>query len=112
MEKLISVVLPVYNVERYIIKCMNSVLSQTYKNIEIILVDDGSQDRCPEICERYAKKDKRVKVIHKENGGLSDARNAGIKVANGEYITFIDSDDYVDNDYVEFLYNTIEKTNA
>ena len=112
MDKLISVVLPVYNVERYIVKCINSVLNQTYKNIEVILVDDGSSDRCPQICEKYAKKDNRVKVVHKRNGGLSDARNAGIKIANGEYITFIDSDDYVDEDYVEFLYNNIEKTNA
>lgn len=112
MEKLISIVLPIYNVEKYIEKCMDSVLNQTYKNIEVILVDDGSPDRCPKICEEYAKKDNRIKVVHKENGGLSDARNAGIKVANGEYITFIDSDDYVDEDYVEFLYNNIEKTNA
>ena len=102
MEKLISIVLPIYNVEKYIEKCMDSVLNQTYKNIEVILVDDGSPDRCPKICEEYAKKDNRIKVVHKENGGLSDARNAGIKVANGEYITFIDSDDYIDQDYVEF----------
>lgn len=112
MEKLISVVLPIYNVEKYLEKCMESVLNQTYKNLEIILVDDGSKDNCPKICDDYAKKDARVKVVHKENGGLSDARNAGIRVANGEYITFIDSDDYVDKDYVEFLYNNIEKNNA
>ena len=109
MKKLISVVLPIYNVENYIEKCMESVLNQTYKNIEIILVDDGSPDNCPIICDQYVKEDNRVKVVHKENGGLSDARNAGIKVANGDYITFIDSDDYVDKDYVEFLYNTIEE---
>ena len=112
MKKLISVVLPIYNVENYIEKCMESVLNQTYKNIEIILVDDGSPDNCPIICDQYVKEDNRVKVVHKENGGLSDARNAGIKVANGDYITFIDSDDYVDKDYVEFLYNTIEETDA
>ena len=107
MKKLISIVLPIYNVENYIEKCMESVLNQTYKNIEIILVDGGSPDNCPIICDQYVKEDNRVKVVHKENGGLSDARNAGIKVANGDYITFIDSDDYVDKDYVEFLYNTI-----
>ena len=112
MKKLISIVLPIYNVENYIEKCMESVLNQTYKNIEIILVDDGSPDNCPIICDQYVKEDNRVKVVHKENGGLSDARNAGIKVANGDYITFIDSDDYVDKDYVEFLYNTIEETDA
>lgn len=112
MEKLISVVLPIYNVENYIEKCIESILNQTYSNIEIILVDDGSPDSCPEMCDEYAKKDKRVRVVHKENGGLSDARNAGIKVASGEYITFVDSDDYVDRDYIEFLYNTIEKENA
>lgn len=112
MEKLISVVLPIYNVEDYLEKCMDSVLNQTYSNIEIILVDDGSPDSCPKMCDEYVKKDKRVKVVHKENGGLSDARNAGIKASNGEYITFIDSDDYVDKDYIEFLYNTIKKENA
>ena len=112
MKKLISIVLPIYNVENYIEKCMESVLNQTYKNIEIILVDDGSPDNCPIICDQYVKEDNRVKVVHKENGGLSDARNAGIKVANGDYITFIDSDDYVDKDYVEFFYNTIEETDA
>lgn len=89
MKKLISIVLPIYNVENYIEKCMESVLNQTYKNIEIILVDDGSPDNCPIICDQYVKEDNRVKVVHKENGGLSDARNAGIKVANGDYITFI-----------------------
>ena len=88
------------------------VCNQTYKNLEIILVDDGSPDNCPKMCEEYAKHDSRIQVIHKKNGGLSDARNAGIKKATGKYITFIDSDDYVALDYVEFLYQTIKKANS
>lgn len=107
MQKLISVVIPIYNVEQYILRCVDSVLNQTYQNLEIILVDDGSPDNCPKICDEYAVKDNRVRVIHKQNGGLSSARNAGIDVAEGEYITFIDSDDYVTPDYVETLYNAI-----
>lgn len=93
---LISVIVPVYKVEKYLNRCVDSLLAQTYQNLEIILVDDGSPDRCPEICDRYAQEDKRVRVIHKENGGLSDARNAGIDAATGEYLAFVDSDDYVD----------------
>lgn len=109
MEDLISVIVPVYNVEKYINRCIDSVLKQTYKNIEIILVDDGSTDDSGKICDEYAKKDKRIVVIHKENGGLSDARNAGIDIATGLYISFIDSDDYVENNYIEILYNSIIK---
>lgn len=113
MEKvsnpLISVVIPVYKVEEYLNRCVDSVINQTYENLEIILVNDGSPDNCPKICDEYAKKDSRIKVIHKENGGLSDARNAGIDKATGKFITFIDSDDYIDNDYVECLYNAIEE---
>lgn len=89
-----SVVIPVYNVERYLEQCIESVIYQTYKDIEIILVDDGSPDNCPVICDKYASTDKRVSVIHKENGGLSSARNAGLLAANGEYVIFLDSDDY------------------
>ena len=111
-KPLISVVVPIYNVENYLCRCVDSIISQTYSNIEIILVDDGSPDNCPKICDDYKKKDSRVVVVHKENGGLSDARNAGIKVMNGKYVTFIDSDDYVEKDYVEFLYNLIEKYNV
>ena len=107
MDKLISVVIPIYKVEKYIFRCVDSVLNQTYKNLEIILVDDGSPDACPKICDEYAKKDARVIVIHKQNGGLSSARNAGIEIAKGEYITFIDSDDYVNDNYVETLYKAI-----
>ena len=109
MEKnesdLISIVVPVYNVEKYIKKCIDSIINQTYQNLEIILVDDGSPDKCGEICEEYSKKDNRIKVIHKENGGVSDARNAGLEKATGEYIAFIDSDDYIDKNYISTLYN-------
>lgn len=109
---LISIIVPIYNVEKYLNKCIDSIISQTYKNIEIILVDDGSPDNCGKICDEYAKKDNRIKVIHKHNGGLSDARNAGTSVAKGKYLTYIDSDDFVTNDYCEFLYNNIKKTEA
>ena len=111
-EDLISIVIPVYKVEKYLEKCVESVINQTYKNLEILLVNDGSPDNCPKICDEYAQKDNRIKVIHKENGGLSDARNAGIDVATGKYITFIDSDDYISNDYVEYMYNLAQKHNA
>lgn len=112
MQELVSVILPVYNVEKYIYKCINSVINQTYKNLEIILVDDGSPDNCSKICDDYAKIDNRIKVIHKENGGLSDARNFGIKSATGKYIAFIDPDDYVSDYYIEVLYQNIIKNNA
>lgn len=98
MNDVISIVVPVYKVENEIDRCVKSLLSQTYTNIEIILVDDGSPDNCPKICDEYAKKDGRVSVVHKQNGGLSDARNAGLKVANGKYILYVDSDDYIDLD--------------
>ena len=112
MEELVSVIVPVYNVENHIKKCIDSIISQTYKNLEIILVDDGSTDKSGRICDEYAEINKRIKVIHKENGGLSDARNAGINIAKGTYITLVDSDDYIDKEYVEILYNTIIKENA
>lgn len=111
MEK-ISVIIPVYKVEEYLDECVLSVINQTYKNLEIILVDDGSPDKCGEICDKYSKIDDRVIVIHKSNGGLSDARNKGIEVATGKYISFIDSDDYVDLRYFEILYNKIKEYNA
>lgn len=109
MRPLISVILPIYNVEKFLPRCIESVCRQTYDNIEIILVDDGSPDNCNKICEEYAAKDNRIRVLHKPNGGLSDARNKGAAIANGEYITFIDSDDYVTDTYVEYLYSLIEK---
>ena len=96
MEKKISIIIPVYKVEKYLDKCVESVVNQTYKNLEIILVDDGSPDNCPKMCDEWAEKDKRIKVIHKENGGLSDARNFGIEKATGDYLMFLDSDDYLD----------------
>ena len=111
-KPLITIIIPVYKVEDYLDKCVESVVNQTYKNLEIILVDDGSPDNCPKMCDDWAKKDKRIKVIHKENGGLSDARNKGIDIAKGEFITFIDSDDYVENNYVEFLYNLVRENHA
>ena len=110
--ELISVIVPVYNVEKYLSGCIESIVNQTYKNLEIILVDDGSPDRCGAICDEYAKKDERIKVIHKKNGGLSSARNAGIEISNGEYIAFVDSDDYIGRDMYEVLYNNIKKYNC
>lgn len=109
---LISVIVPCYNVEQYLPKCVDSILNQTYTNLEIFLVDDGSPDKSGEICDEYAKRDKRIKVIHKENGGLSDARNVAIDVAMGEYIVFVDSDDYCTLDYVETLYNLVSENDA
>jgi Glycosyltransferases involved in cell wall biogenesis len=101
---LISVIVPCYKVEQYLARCIDSILRQTYKHLEIILVDDGSPDRCGEICDDYAKRDPRIVVIHKENGGLSDARNVAIDQAKGVWITFVDSDDLVNDDYVDMLY--------
>lgn len=109
MNDLISVIVPVYKVEKYLNRCVESIVNQTYKNLEIILVDDGSPDNCPQMCDEWAKKDERIKVIHKQNGGLSDARNVGIDIATGVYITFVDSDDWIDLDYVEYLYDLVKK---
>ena len=108
MNDLISVIIPVYNVEDYLPRCVDSVLAQTYTNLEIFLVDDGSPDNCGKICDDYAARDKRIKVIHKKNGGLSDARNAALDLCCGEYISFVDSDDYVSEDFVESLYHAIK----
>lgn len=105
MCNLISIIIPVYNVEKYLCECIDSVANQTYKNLEIILVDDGSTDDSGKICDEYALKDARIKVIHKENGGLSSARNAGLNVFSGSYLMFVDSDDYIDSDMVEYLYH-------
>ena len=112
MNNLISIVIPVYNVEKYLDRCLSSVTKQTYNNIEIILVDDGSKDNSGNLCEEWKKKDNRIVVAHKDNGGLSDARNYGIKIATGEYISFIDSDDFVDYRFIEILYDEIEKTGS
>lgn len=107
---LISVIVPVYRVEKYLERCVKSILSQTYKNLEVILVDDGSPDQCPAICDACAEKDARVKVIHQENKGLSGARNAGIDAAFGEYLAFVDSDDYVSPHFIEELYQLLQDT--
>lgn len=112
MNPLISVIVPIYNVEKYLARCVDSIVNQTYKNLEIILVDDGSPDLCPQMCDDYAEKDNRIKVVHKKNGGLSDARNAGMAVATGEYISFIDSDDYVSDDFFECLLDVMNKKNS
>lgn len=104
MKNLISVIVPVYNVEEYLSKCIESIINQTYTNLEIILVDDGATDNCPAICDEYAKKDNRIKVIHQCNGGLSDARNTGLNMCQGEYIYLVDSDDYLELNAIEMLY--------
>jgi glycosyltransferase involved in cell wall biosynthesis len=111
-KPLITVIVPAYKVETYLPICVESIINQTYKNIEIILVDDGSPDRCGTICNEYALKDNRIRVLHKENGGLSSARNAGMKVMKGKFVTFIDSDDYVSPFYVEHLLNALRIDNA
>ena len=101
---MISVIIPIYNVEKYLTKCIESVINQTYKNLEIILVNDGSTDNSKEIIDKYSSIDSRIKVINKKNGGLSDARNVGIELAKGEYITFLDSDDWIELNMYEKLY--------
>ena len=112
MSNIISIIVPIYKVEKYLDRCINSILNQTFKDFELILVDDGSPDRCGDICEEYAKKDKRIKVIHKENGGLSDARNAGLDIATGKFIGFIDSDDFIHKDMYMILYDAIIKSKS
>ena len=112
MCELISVIIPVFNVEAYLNKCMASVVQQSYKELEIIVVDDGSTDNSSQICDEWALKDSRIHVIHKENGGLSDARNAGLAVATGGYISFVDSDDWLKPRFMETLMRTLKETNA
>ena len=112
MEPLISVIVPIYKVEEYLDCCIESIVNQTYLNLEIILIDDGSPDNCPEICDHWAKLDNRIEVIHKENGGLSDARNTGLRKAKGEFICFVDSDDWIEKPYIEYLYDLIIKNDA
>lgn len=105
----VSVIIPVYNVEKFIIRCVESVINQTYENIEIIIVDDGSTDNCPKLCDESAVQDNRIKVIHKENGGLTSARIAGLNSAVGEFILFVDSDDYIEKNMIELMVDEIEK---
>lgn len=109
---LISVVVPVYKVEKYLDRCVESLCAQTYKNLEIILVDDGSPDSCPALCDAWAAREVRIVVVHKQNGGLSDARNAGVMAAHGSYIGFVDSDDYVAPDLYEALYTHLSETGS
>ena len=108
----ISVIIPVYKVEKYLSRCIESVVNQTLEDIEIVLVDDGSPDLCPSMCDTYAKEDKRIKVIHKKNQGLGYARNSGMAIATGEYIAFLDSDDYIRSDMYEKIYDELKRTNA
>lgn len=109
---LISVIVPVYNVEPYLDRCIQSIVNQSYTDLEIILVDDGSQDNCPAICDNWARRDHRIMVIHKKNGGLSDARNSGLAIATGEYIAFVDSDDWIDPDLIITLLSAIRKDHS
>jgi len=111
-KEFISIIIPVYNVEAYLNRCIQSVIHQTYQNLEIILVDDGSTDHSGQMCDAYAKSDKRIKVVHKSNGGLSDARNAGLKVATGNYIGYVDSDDWIELDMYERMYDACIKNQA
>ena len=112
MNTLISIIVPVYKSELYMVRCLDSIVHQTYRNLEIILVDDGSPDKCGEICDEYASRDGRIKVIHQENRGVSAARNAGLDIASGEYVGFVDSDDYIDLTMFEELLNAIKSTSA
>lgn len=110
--QVISVIVPIYKVEKFLNKCIESLVNQSYENLEIILVDDGSPDSCPLICDDWASQDPRIVVIHKENGGLSDARNKGLDVATGEYISFVDSDDWLASDFYEVLIKAIQNEQA
>ena len=112
MEPLISVIVPIYNVKAYLDRCVESLLGQSHKNLEIFLVDDGSTDGCGKVCDRYAAQDPRITVIHKKNGGLSDARNAALDAAQGEYYAFVDGDDWVSPYYVENLHRALRKADA
>lgn len=108
----VSIIVPAYNVEKYLEKCMNSILNQEFHDFEVLLIDDGAKDKTPQICDKYASLDSRVRVFHKENGGLSDARNYGLDRMSGKYVTFIDSDDYVDVKYIGYMYHQIKKHSA
>lgn len=112
MQDLITLIVPIYMVEPYLNRCIKSLVTQTYQNLEIILVDDGSKDNCPAICDAWAKKDSRIRVIHRKNGGLSAARNSGIDAAKGEYLAFVDSDDFVSEEFIETLYQACKQTGS
>ena len=108
-NELVSVIVPVYKVEPYLDRCVASILAQTYPNLEVILVDDGSPDNCPALCDAWAQRDARIRVIHKKNGGISDARNVGLDAASGAYISFVDSDDYIAENFIETLYDLLHE---
>ena len=112
MDPLVSIIVPVYNVKPYLNRCVNSLLGQSYQNMELLLVDDGSTDGSETLCDEYAAQDARVRVLHKKNGGLSDARNAGVDAAKGEYLSFVDGDDWVSPYYIENLYRALEQAGA
>ena len=112
MNPLISVIVPVYNVEEYLDRCVGSIINQTYENLEIILVDDGSPDHCPQMCDEWAKKDSRIKVIHKKNGGQASARNDGLNIAKGDLTGFVDSDDYIDREMYESMYRIMQENDC
>lgn len=112
MNNLVSIIIPVYNVEQYLNRCISSIVNQTYPNLQIILVDDGSPDNCPKICDLWKKKDSRIEVIHKENGGLSSARNAGLHCAKGDYVLFVDSDDWISINMIEEMIKAMNKNNV
>ena len=108
----ISVIVPVYKAERYLSACIDSILAQTFTDFELLLIDDGSPDASGQICDEYAARDRRIVVIHKDNGGLSDARNAGLDICKGEYISFVDSDDWINDKFIQNLYSSIKKNDA
>lgn len=112
MEALVSIIIPIYNVEKYLEKCIKSIINQTYRNLEIILINDGSTDESANICEKYKNQDNRIVFINKKNGGAASAKNEGLKVAKGDYITFVDSDDFIELDMIEYMVNTIKKYNS
>ena len=112
MDEMVSIIIPVYKVEEYLDECIESVIRQSYENLEIILVDDGSPDACPQMCDTWAERDARIKVIHKTNGGLSSARNAGLDICTGEYIAFVDSDDWIKPNMIARMLEVIERENA
>ena len=112
MTPIISIIVPIYKTEKQLGRCIDSILSQTFTDFELILIDDGSPDRCPELCDDYEKQDNRIRVIHKKNEGQARARNIGLDLAKGQYIGFVDSDDYIERDMYEKLYSALVKNNA
>ena len=112
MKQLVSIIIPIYNVEKYLEQCIKSLINQTYRNLEIILINDGSTDKSTKICEKYKNQDNRIVFINKKNGGSASAKNEGLKIAKGDYITFVDSDDFIEPDMIEYMVNTIKKYNS